>query len=114
MNALRFILLIQIISILVYTSLVGYNHGWNFLPVFFGDLLSLNWAGQFNFDFLCFLVLSGLWIMWRHQFSPAGIVLGLANPFGGIMFFAPYLLISSYKANGKIETLLLGEKRAQL
>jgi hypothetical protein len=52
-----------------------------------------------------------LWLAWRHQFSPAGILLGVLGFFGGIMFLAPYLLIASYKANGNMSKLLQGESR---
>ncbi|MGB9440562.1 MAG: hypothetical protein WCB15_21635, partial [Desulfobacterales bacterium] len=68
--------------------------------------------GQFNFDFLCFLTLSGLWLAWRHHFSPGGLALGVLGLFGGIMVLAPYLLFVSYKANGDMKILFLGEVRA--
>lgn len=112
MNAFRLFLLIVIVSILIITGIVGFNHGWNVLPIFFGDMLSLTWPGQFNFDFLCFLLLSGLWLSWRHHFSLGGIVLGLSGVFGGIMLLASYLLIMSYQAKGDVKVLLLGKNRA--
>lgn len=112
MNAFRFFLVIMTIGILSITTVVGFNHGWNLLPIFFGDIVSLTWPGQFNFDFLCFLLLSGLWLSWRHHFSYGGLLLGLAGIFGGIMLLAPYLLFASYKAGGDIKIILLGELRA--
>jgi hypothetical protein len=82
------------------------------LPIFFGDMVAMTWAGQFNFDFMCFLTLSGLWLAWRHHFSLGGLALGVLGFFGGIMVPAPYLLLASYKANGNMKILLLGKVRA--
>ena len=112
MKAFRFLLVIYIISIFIITGLVGFKHGWNLLPIFFSDMASLTWPGQFNFDFMCFLLLSGLWLAWRHHFSPGGLVLGILGIFGGIMLLAPYLLLMSFKSKGDIKVLLLGEVRA--
>lgn len=112
MKAFRFLLVIYIISIFIITGLVGFKHGWNILPIFFGDMASLTWPGQFNFDFMCFLLLSGLWLAWRHHFSPGGLVLGIFGIFGGIMLLAPYLLLMSFKSKGDIKVLLLGKVRA--
>lgn len=39
-------------------------------------------------------------------------MLGVLGFFGGIMFLAPYLLIASFKAEGDIKILFLGETRA--
>ena len=89
MKAFRFLLVIFIIGISTITGLVGVKHGWNLLPIFFGDIASLTWPGQFNADFLCFLILSGLWLAWRHHFSPGGLLLGCLGFFGGIMLLAP-------------------------
>ncbi|MEM7546536.1 MAG: hypothetical protein AAF367_13445 [Pseudomonadota bacterium] len=41
-----------------------------------GDLASGNWRGQFNLDFLVYLILSGLWVAWRGGFSGQSIALG--------------------------------------
>jgi len=112
MNAFRCFLVIVIIGILSITGVVGFNHGWTLLPIFFGDIAALTWSGQFNFDFMCFLLLSGLWLAWRHHFSPGGLLLGLVGVFGGIMLLAPYLLFASYQADGDIKILLLGKVRA--
>ena len=112
MTAFRILLIIITIGIIIFTAIVGFNHGWNLLPIFFGDMVAMTWPGQFNFDFMCFLILSGLWLAWRHHFSIGGLFLGLVGLFGGIMILAPYLLIASYKANGDIKMLLLGKVRA--
>jgi hypothetical protein len=52
-----------------YTLVVGINHGWNLLPIFFSNIAEMSWSGQFNVDFMSFLGLSGIWVAWRHQFS---------------------------------------------
>lgn len=108
MKAFQILLVIMIIWILGITGVVAFNHGWNLIPIFFGDIVSLTWPGQFNSDFLCFLLISGLWVAWRHNFSPIGLVLLPIAIFFGIMFLAPYLLIASYQANGDIVKLLIG------
>jgi hypothetical protein len=90
-GAFRILLALFIVAIISFTGVVIANHGWKLLPIFFGDIAAMTWPGQFNFDFLCFLILSGLWLAWRHHFSAGGIVLGALGLFGGIMFLAPYL-----------------------
>lgn len=112
MNAFRVYLAIVIIGIVTYTGMVVFHHGWNLFPVFFGDMAAMTWAGQFNFDFMWMLSLSGLWIAWRHHFTPVGLALGVLGFFGGIMFLAPYLLIASFRAQGDMKVLLLGQARA--
>jgi len=112
MGTFRFFLAVMITGILVYTGIVGINHGWNLFPVFFGDMAAMNWPGQFNFDFMCLLMFSGLWIAWRHHFSPGGLVLGVLGVFAGTMLLAPYLLIESFKAKGDMKEILLGKVRA--
>lgn len=111
MTAFRILLTILIIGITSFTGIVIFNHGWNLLPIFFGEMASMTWPGQFNFDFLCFLMLSGLWLAWRHHFSLGGLALGVMGLFGGIMVLAPYLLLASYRTNGDMKKLLLGKVR---
>jgi len=82
------------------------------LPVFFGDMAAMGWPGQFNLDFLCMLVLSGLWVAWRHRFSGLGIALGLLACFGGAFFLTAYLFVVSFAARGDMQELLLGKPRA--
>jgi hypothetical protein len=112
MNAFRILLVIMITGILGYTGIVGVNHGWDLFPIFFGNIAAMTWSGQFNFDFTCFLMLSGLWLAWRHHFSLGGLALGALGFVGGIMVLAPYLLYASFKANGDMKVLLLGKVRA--
>ena len=96
MNAFRTLLVLMMISLVAYTLTAGVNHGWNLFPLFFGEIAAMTWSGQFNLDFTYFLVLSGLWIAWRHQFSPVGLILGLIATVGGIIFVAPYLLFATF------------------
>ena len=112
MNALRLFLAIVFIAVTAYTAVVIANHGWNLLPIFFGDIAAMTWPGQFNFDFMGCLLLSGLWVSWRHEFSPAGLALGLIAAFGGVLFLSAYLLIASFYAGDSASHLLLGKSRA--
>ncbi|MBL8170711.1 MAG: hypothetical protein JNJ50_21300 [Acidobacteria bacterium] len=112
MTVFRILLVVMILVLGAYTLMVGLDHGWNLFPAFFGDMAAMTWAGQFNLDFLCFLMFSGLWLAWRHRFSPGGLVLGVLGFFGGTMVLAPYLLFASLKAKGDMKVLLLGEARA--
>ena len=113
MTLFRLFLATCLIVITGYTSVTVANHGLDLLPVFFGDMAAMAWPGQFNLDFFCFLLLSGLWVAWRHQFSAAGLGLGLIAVFGGMPFLSAYLLIASFKTKGDIKAMLLGEARAQ-
>lgn len=111
MPAFRALLVAIFLVLSGYTLVVASNHGLNLLPVFFGDMAAMGWPGQFNLDFLFMLLLSGLWVGWRHQFSAIGLLLGVAAVFGGALFLSAYLLIASVRARGDIRTVLLGEAR---
>ena len=111
MGALRIYLSIIFVVILGYTSVTIANHGMNLLPVFFGDMATMAWPGQFNLDFMLMLTLSGLWVAWRHEFSPGGLALGLLAVFGGAMFLSTYLLILTSR-DRDVRRLLLGPGRA--
>ncbi len=112
MNAFRSLLVIFFIGIGTYTIMASMNQGWNPLPIFFRDIATMTWPGQFNLDFMSYLALSGLWLAWRHHFSPGGLALGILGSFGGLVVLAPYLLVVSIKANGDMRELLLGKARA--
>lgn len=112
MAAFRVYLVILFVSLGAYTLVVGLNHGWNLIPVFFADISAMAWPGQFNFDFLTFLTLSAFWLAWRHRFTPGGIALGVLGFFGGMMVLAPYLIWASLEAKGDVKVLLLGSERA--
>jgi hypothetical protein len=113
MRAFRIYLVVVVLCLGTYTMMVGMNHGWNLLPVFFLDIVAMTWPGQFNADFTSFLLLSGLWVAWRNQFSGSGIALAVVAVFGGMMFLAPYLLFSSIQAKGNFNVMLLGESRVK-
>lgn len=110
MLAFRTLLSFFIVCILFYTSAVIVDHGWNLFPVFFEDIYAVNWNGQFNADFTCFLTLSGIWLAWRHNFTTNGILFGIFGFFGGIMVLAPFLLYTSIKEKGNISRILLGNR----
>jgi hypothetical protein len=97
--------------LLAYTAVVISNHGWNLLSIFFGDMAAMTWPGQFNLDFMFMLVLSGLWVAWRHRFSGAGLALAVVAAFGGASFLSIYLLFVSLQAKGDMRVVLLGEDR---
>jgi len=113
MLAFRVLLALIVGTILIYTGFVGSMHGWNFMPVFFEDMFAMTWRGQFNLDFSCLLLLSGLWLAWRHQFSPSGIALGLLALLGGAPLLSAYLFVASIQSRGDVKVLLLGKARAQ-
>lgn len=112
MTAFRILLVLLWAVIAGYTGVVVANHGLGLFAVFFGDMASMGWPGQFNLDFTCLLLLSALWVAWRHQFSAAGLALGVLAFFGGAFFLTAYLLVASIVARGGTTELLLGSRRA--
>ena len=112
MTLFRAYLAIFFLVLAIYTIIVISRDGWNLLAIFFGDIRDMFWPGQFNLDFMGFLGLSGLWLAWRHHFSPAGLALGVLGFFGGMGVLAPYLLITSFMVNGDMARLLMGSRRA--
>ncbi len=113
MGALRILFAAMFVLIVVYTGVTIQAHGWNLFPDFLGDISAMNWPGQFNTDFLCFLVLSGLWVAWRHHFSALGLVLAPIATVGGILFLSVYLFIMSFRVDDDVVTLLIGPERAR-
>ena len=111
MGVLRIYLSVIFVVILGYTSVSIANHGMNLISIFFGDMATMAWPGQFNLDFMFMLTLSGLWVAWRHEFTPVGVVLGLLALFGGAMFLSAYLLILTSR-DRDVRRLLLGPSRA--
>jgi len=110
MTAFRVFLVVCLLAIVTYTSVTIATHGFNLFPIFFGDMAEMGWPGQFNLDFLTLLLLSGLWVTWRHQFSASGWMLGLLAVFGGMLFLSIYLLVNSYKTGGDLKALLVGQR----
>lgn len=111
---LRVLLVLILVVLTAYTAIVISDHGWNLLAVFFGDMRAMTWPGQFNLDFMGFLILSAVWTAWRHHFSPVGLVLSALAFFGGMLFLTIYLLTVSYQVKGNINAMLLGAQRAGL
>lgn len=109
MTLFRILLALIFVTICGYTAVVVAHHGPNLVPVFFGDITKLMWPGQFNLDFSCMLLLSGLWVSHRHRFRPVGLLLGLLAVVGGVTFLSLYLLIESFRTKGDIHALLLGQ-----
>jgi len=97
------------IALIVYTVIVISNHGMGLIPIFFGDVAAMNWPGQFNFDFMGFLILSALWTGWRDRFGMPGLALMPVALFGGIGFLGAYLLYLSFK-HDTIGAILLGKQ----
>ncbi|MEE4350642.1 MAG: hypothetical protein V2J26_10465 [Pacificimonas sp.] len=93
----RTFLIVSWLTLAGYTALVVVDHGFNLLPVFFGDMAAMAWPGQFNLDFLLFLCLSAFWTAWRNGFSAGGLALSVLAFFGGYGFLAPYLLYLSMR-----------------
>lgn len=112
MMLFRLFLAACLLVIIGYTAVTIANHGINLFPAFFGDIAAMGWPGQFNLDFMTFLLLAALWVAWRHHFSTAGIALGLLASLGGMLFLSIYLLIHSYRTKGDVRALLLGPARA--
>lgn len=110
MTLFRVLLVGLFVANAIYTLLVGMEHGWNLVPVFFAEIQAMSWQGQFNFDFTSFLLLSGLWCAWRNRFSPAGLVLGVLGFTGGILFLSAYLLYLSIQSKGDLRTVMLGDR----
>ena len=112
MTVFRLLLAAMLATILLYTAQVMLVHGGDLIPVFFGDIAKMGWPGQFNTDFSCFLLLSGLWVAWRNQFSVAGLLLAALAAFGGMLFLSIYLLILSFRTGNDLAAMLLGTARA--
>ncbi len=112
MLAFRLLLGIIFISVAVYTAPVIANHGLNLFSVFFGDMADMGWPGQFNLDFLGFLILSAVWTAWRNRFSASGLGLAVLAFFFGAPFLTLYLLYLSFKTDGDVSLMLVGEPEA--
>ena len=105
---LKTILVFQTIALVIYTAFAVKNEGWTLFQVIISNVSALNWSGQFNLDFSCYLMLSGLWIIWRNQFKFSSILIALAAMLIGIMFFAPYLIYLLIIEKGDIKKVLAG------
>lgn len=97
-----------LIALAGYTLKTISTDGLNLLAVFFGDIAKMGWPGQFNLDFLGFLMLSAVWTAWRNKFSPVGFTLAICAFFLGMAFLTVYLLYLTIKHSGDMEAVLLG------
>lgn len=109
-KVLRLLFAIQFVAILAYTGYTISLDGWNLIPIFLEQLTEMRWPGQFNFDFMNYLILSALWVAWRHKFSVQGIVFGLMASVLGILFLSAYLFVVSGNSDGEMKQILLGER----
>jgi hypothetical protein len=105
----KMLLLFLVLTLAVYTGMVIQKEGVNFFAVFIENMLAINWNGQFHIDFLCYLILSGLWIMWRDRFSFSSIALACCAMVIGFLFLAPYVLYLLAKENGNFKKVLTGD-----
>ncbi len=110
MTGFRILLVAMFTALTVYTGLVIASHGWSLYSVAFADLAEMAWPGQFDLDFLFMLTFSGLWVAWRHRFSPAGLGLGLAAFLGGALFLSVYLFILTLRTRDGVKGILLGDR----
>jgi hypothetical protein len=98
------------LAVAILTRLAFQREGAGLFQVFIGNIRAGGWNGQFNADFTCYLVLSGLWLMWRNHFRPPAILLGLAAAILGIILFAPYLVFLLYREKGNLVKVLVGDR----
>jgi hypothetical protein len=108
--SLKVLLFSLSIAVLVYTIFAFQKEGTVLFQLFFSNITSLNWNGQFNLDFSCYLTLSGFWIMWRNKFSSTSIVFGVVAMILGIVVFAPYILYLLKKENKDLEKVFIGNR----
>lgn len=112
MTALRLVLIVLWTALLAFTAFVIGREGLDFLSPFFGAIAAGGWQGQFNADFLTFLVLSALWTGWRSGWNAGGTGLAVLAFFGGGGFLLPYLLILLHREKGDMARVLLGRHAA--
>lgn len=110
MGSFRTFLIILWLALAAYTAVVISRHGLGLLPIFFGDVAKLGWPGQFNLDFLCFLILSALWTAWRNGFSAIALLLAFIAFFGGAGFLLPYLVFLTVRERGNMPRALIGAR----
>ena len=111
MNLFKGFLIAMGVIVFIYTAVAIGNEGPNLFASTWPLFLEWKWPGQFFMDFLTYLLLSGLWVAWRHEFSGVGIVLGITASLLGMIFLSIYLLIAIRKSNGDMREVLLGSSR---
>ena len=112
MGMFRFWLVFVFLVISVYTLAVISQYGVNLFPFFFGDMMKMGWAGQFNLDFMFMLVFSAMWTAWRNEFSTPGLGLAVLAFFFGAPFLCLYLFYLSREADGDLVQVLIGNRAA--
>ena len=100
-----------LLAIATYSAVIVAQYGLNLFSPLFGAIYAMTWQGQFNLDFLGFLILSATWVAWRNEFTPTGMGLSILAFFGGMMFLPIYLLYLLKTAPGGIVPVLLGTAR---
>jgi hypothetical protein len=90
---LTLLLLLQLAFILVFSLSAFQKQGPDLFQFFIGNIVAMNWSGQFNVDFICYLMLSGFWIMWRSKFSIGSVILGFAAMILGILLILKLVTI---------------------
>lgn len=103
------LLAIQTLALVAYTFAAVRLEGWTLFQVLTTNIAALNWNGQFNLDFSCYLTLSGIWIMWRSRFSLPSMGIAVVAMVIGIMAFAPYLVYLLLREKGDLRKVLMGE-----
>lgn len=109
-NLLKLFLILQTIIVSVYTVIAFKNEGADLFSIFLSNIQSLTWNGQFNLDFSAYLMLSGLWIVWRNNYNPFSIFFGIIASIVGIIVFAPYLLYLLWVEKGNLKKVLIGDR----
>ncbi len=113
MTLFRIFLVFATLLIYAMTLVASVSHGINWPLVAVNDLTALNWRSQFDTDFLVYLFLGAVWIFWREGLTAKGLTFGLLSVVLGGMFSFPYLLMTSYQANGNPQKILLGVHATQ-
>lgn len=108
MTLFRNALIAMIVALVMITIAAVAREGIDLLTPYFGAIFALTWQGQFNADFGCYIILSGVWMAWRSGFSKGGLALGIFAAPLGILFFGPYLIYLIGKTSGDPLKLLLG------
>jgi len=111
MTAFRILLAALLATLVIYTSLLLVDRGFDGFETFFTDIAAMNWQGQFNLDFSGFLILSASWMMWRNAFQPGALALSPVFLFGGIPVLTTYLLYLSFQPGADMKRILLGPSR---
>jgi hypothetical protein len=106
----RALLAVLWIVLATYTAAVVAHNGVGLFAIFFGDIARVGWPGQFNLDFLFMLLLSAIWVSWRHRYSASGLLLGAFAFVGGSGFLLPYLLVLSVTTGANAERMLVGDR----